>query len=163
ITVEIEKSCGGMVSIGLKTKRGRSLLRDFQGYPAELSEDPRGGAEYLRWTRSKVSYQRVFGDTCECCPLARRQIVLIRKDTVMRHLYNSVYAFGLIVFLCLANSASAQTQAPQKTPAKTPAQTSAKTEAKPAPLVVPQLKFEKYKLDNGLEVILSEDHRLPMV
>jgi zinc protease len=28
---------------------------------------------------------------------------------------------------------------------------------------VPELKFEKYKLDNGLEVILSEDHRLPMV
>jgi len=34
---------------------------------------------------------------------------------------------------------------------------------KPAPLEVPQVKFEKYKLDNGLEVILSEDHRLPMV
>ena len=27
----------------------------------------------------------------------------------------------------------------------------------------PQLKFEKYKLQNGLEVILSEDHRLPLV
>jgi zinc protease len=81
----------------------------------------------------------------------------------MSHLYKSVYAFGLIVFLCLANSASAQTQTPQKTPVKTPAQTPAKTEAKPSPLVVPQLKFEKYKLDNGLEVILSEDHRLPMV
>src|SRR5947208_739662 len=34
---------------------------------------------------------------------------------------------------------------------------------KPAPLEVPQLKFEKYKLQNGLDVILSEDHRLPMV
>jgi zinc protease len=28
---------------------------------------------------------------------------------------------------------------------------------------VPELKFEKYALENGLEVILSEDHRLPMV
>jgi zinc protease len=28
---------------------------------------------------------------------------------------------------------------------------------------VPRLKFEKYRLPNGLEVILSEDHRLPMV
>jgi zinc protease len=28
---------------------------------------------------------------------------------------------------------------------------------------VPTLKFEKYRLSNGLEVILSEDHRLPMV
>src|ERR1700744_3645777 len=27
----------------------------------------------------------------------------------------------------------------------------------------PQLKYEKYKLPNGLEVILSEDHRLPLV
>src|SRR5271165_778800 len=27
----------------------------------------------------------------------------------------------------------------------------------------PQIKFQKYKLANGLEVILSEDHRLPLV
>ena len=27
----------------------------------------------------------------------------------------------------------------------------------------PQIKYEKYKLKNGLEVILSEDHRLPLV
>jgi zinc protease len=31
------------------------------------------------------------------------------------------------------------------------------------PLLVPQIKFERYKLANGLEVILSEDHRLPIV
>jgi zinc protease len=35
--------------------------------------------------------------------------------------------------------------------------------AKPAPLEIPKLKFERYKLENGLEVILSEDHRLPLV
>lgn len=28
---------------------------------------------------------------------------------------------------------------------------------------IPELKFEKYNLPNGLEVILAEDHRLPMV
>ncbi len=28
---------------------------------------------------------------------------------------------------------------------------------------IPELKFEKYTLDNGLDVILSEDHRLPLV
>src|ERR1700690_3220439 len=39
----------------------------------------------------------------------------------------------------------------------------AQAPAKPAPLQLPELKFEKYKLDNGLEVILSEDHRLPLV
>src|ERR1700739_2635152 len=32
-----------------------------------------------------------------------------------------------------------------------------------APLQVPQIKFERYKLANGLEVILAEDHRLPLV
>jgi len=31
------------------------------------------------------------------------------------------------------------------------------------PLKVPVLKYEKYKLPNGLEVILREDHRLPLV
>jgi zinc protease len=34
---------------------------------------------------------------------------------------------------------------------------------KPKPLQIPELKFQKYKLTNGLEVILSEDHRLPLV
>jgi zinc protease len=36
-------------------------------------------------------------------------------------------------------------------------------ETKPTPLQVPEIKFQRYKLDNGLEVILSEDHRLPLV
>ena len=31
------------------------------------------------------------------------------------------------------------------------------------PLVVPVLRYEKYTLPNGLEVILHEDHRLPLV
>jgi len=35
--------------------------------------------------------------------------------------------------------------------------------AETAPLKVPNLKYEKYTLPNGLEVILREDHRLPMV
>src|SRR6266404_5136808 len=90
----------------------------------------------------------------------------------MMHLYRSVFALGLMI-LPFARFAGAQTQAPAKpapraTP-KTAAQTPAKsasakeTAGKPAPLEVPQLKFEKYKLDNGLDVILSEDHRLPLV
>src|SRR5258708_1462584 len=85
---------------------------------------------------------------------------------VMRHLYKIVYTFGWTAFLFFASLAGAQTPqgAPPKVPAKAPGQTTAKpAAAKPAPLEVPQLKFEKYKLENGLEVILSEDHRLPMV
>src|SRR5471030_2624617 len=35
--------------------------------------------------------------------------------------------------------------------------------AVPASAAEPELKFEKYKLANGLTVILSEDHRLPQV
>ncbi len=35
--------------------------------------------------------------------------------------------------------------------------------ANPASSFVPELKYEKYTLKNGLEVILSEDHRLPLV
>src|SRR5438477_3320068 len=81
----------------------------------------------------------------------------------MRHHYKIVFAFGGTAFLLLAGLVGAQTP-PAKTPAKLTAQTGAQPAAtKPAPLEVPQLKFEKYKLENGLEVILSEDHRLPMV
>ncbi|MCI0331055.1 MAG: insulinase family protein [candidate division Zixibacteria bacterium] len=35
--------------------------------------------------------------------------------------------------------------------------------SKTAAADIPKLKFEKYQLSNGLEVILSEDHRLPLV
>src|SRR5437879_12456061 len=81
----------------------------------------------------------------------------------MRLHYKIVFTFGGTAFLLLAGLVSAQTP-PAKTPAKSTAQKGAKpAAAKRAPLEVPQLKFEKYKLENGLEVILSEDHRLPMV
>src|SRR5947208_2891319 len=83
----------------------------------------------------------------------------------MRHHYEIVFTFGGTAFLLLAGLVGAQTAASsQKAPAKSTAQVPAKPAAvKSAPLEVPQLKFEKYKLENGLEVILSEDHRLPMV
>src|SRR5438552_7985142 len=83
----------------------------------------------------------------------------------MRHHYKIVFTFGGTAFLLLAGLVGAQTAASsQKAPAKSTAQVPAKPAAvKSAPLEVPQLKFEKYKLKNGLEVILSEDHRLPMV
>ena len=84
----------------------------------------------------------------------------------MRHLHKIVYTFGWTAFLCFASLAGAQTPPapPARTPAKATGQAPAKpAAAKPALLEVPELKFEKYKLENGLEVILSEDHRLPMV
>jgi zinc protease len=84
----------------------------------------------------------------------------------MRHLHKNAVSFSLLTLLTFAISSPAQTPStpPAKAPAKAPAQTAAKPPAaKPATLEVPQLKFEKYKLENGLEVILSEDHRLPLV
>src|SRR6516225_3453064 len=58
---------------------------------------------------------------------------------------------AFLFFLCRP---TVEAQAPK--PASEPA-------AQPAPLQIPELKFEKYRLENGLEVILSEDHRLPLV
>jgi zinc protease len=36
-------------------------------------------------------------------------------------------------------------------------------DAPAATLPAPQIKYEKYTLKNGLEVILAENHRLPLV
>src|SRR6266699_4910667 len=131
--------------------------------------------KYLHSSGSKVSYQRGFWGIS--APSIRRlnvNIVPYREDIVMNRLYKIVLSFGLFAFLAVGKLAAAQTQAPApaKGPAKAAAQAATKAPtqapvkapaAKPAPLEVPQLKFEKYKLDNGLEVILSQDHRLPMV
>ena len=83
----------------------------------------------------------------------------------MRLLRKNALSLGLLAFVAFANSSRAQTQTrPANTTKKAPAQATAKAAApKPAPLEVPQLRFEKYKLENGLEVIFSEDHRLPLV
>jgi zinc protease len=84
----------------------------------------------------------------------------------MRLLRRNALWVASFTLLAFADSVSAQApSAPAaKTPAMAPAQAATKpAAAKPAALEVPQLKFEKYKLENGLEVILSEDHRLPMV
>ena len=70
----------------------------------------------------------------------------------------------LIFAMASAGQQSASSQAAPQTAKKAPAAPQTQKAApKPAPLEVPQLKFEKYKLQNGLDVILSEDHRLPMV
>ncbi len=43
------------------------------------------------------------------------------------------------------------------------AQQSKSDPSQPARTPLPQIKYEKYKLENGLDVILYEDHRLPLV
>ena len=82
--------------------------------------------------------------------------------------YKIVVMLRAGIFLIFAVASSGQQgTAPQASPQgakKAPAATQTqKSSPRRAPLEVPQLKFEKYKLQNGLVVILSEDHRLPMV
>ena len=90
----------------------------------------------------------------------------------MKNHRENAFLLGILGALALGSSLRAQTQPPAKPQPKpqVPAasQVPGKISAKPAiakqePLQVPEIKFDKYKLDNGLEVILSEDHRLPMV
>ena len=79
-----------------------------------------------------------------------------------------VLFLGVAALLVFAVVAAGQKPAPSQPAAQSSTKSQAvpqaqKPAAKPVPLEVPQLKFEKYKLQNGLVVILSEDHRLPMV
>lgn len=92
----------------------------------------------------------------------------IGKETVMKSYERSVLLLCIAACLVFAVASAGQKSTSSQTPAQSvkqaPADAPAKRVAsKPATLEVPQLKFEKYKLNNGLEVILSEDHRLPMV
>src|SRR5207245_4654476 len=86
----------------------------------------------------------------------------------MKAYSKSVLSLGAAAVWTFAIAPGAQQAAPAQSTAsgakKAPAPTQTKKPAaKPAPLETPQLKFEKYKLENGLDVILSEDHRLPLV
>src|SRR5919204_3634668 len=68
-----------------------------------------------------------------------------------------IHISALVLAFLVPASTIAQTAAKPSKPART---TTASTSAS-QPL--PQIKYEKYKLKNGLDVILSQDHRLPMV
>jgi len=84
----------------------------------------------------------------------------------MKRSYRIVLTAGMATVSAVI--ASGQNPAAPQAPARMAKSAHTDTQAtkpapKLAPLEVPQLKFEKYKLQNGLDVILSEDHRLPMV
>ena len=68
--------------------------------------------------------------------------------------------FGALILALSFLAAAAFAQ-----PAPRPAAAQTQAAAVPArqPIAVPPLPYEKYKLKNGLEIILSEDHRLPLV
>jgi zinc protease len=59
-------------------------------------------------------------------------------------------AFLFVAALCLNNVTAAAVLSP--------AQSGGKTATR-----APEIKYERYKLANGLEVLLHEDHKLPIV
>src|SRR5467141_3986831 len=68
------------------------------------------------------------------------------------------FAVGVMV----VNTAG-QTSSKKTSPKKAPAKPDSPVAAAAAQDAAPTIKFEKYTLANGLVVILSEDHRLPLV
>src|SRR5580700_3272839 len=73
-----------------------------------------------------------------------------------------------LLILCLSVTVAAVSVISQdtakKTPPKKPPVKAASAKAdESASIALPTIKFEKYTLPNGLVVILSEDHRLPLV
>src|SRR4030095_15482169 len=62
-----------------------------------------------------------------------------------RRTHTRVLAAAVAAFITAMVPLAAQNRAPQSTSD------------------IPKIQFEKYTLPNGLEVILSEDHRLPIV
>ena len=68
--------------------------------------------------------------------------------------------------LCIAVAAVpvfSQDTSKKAPPKKVPANAAASSAVGSAEITLPSIKFEKYTLPNGLVVILSEDHRLPLV
>src|ERR1700676_3640451 len=71
-----------------------------------------------------------------------------------------ILAFSIAV---LVKNTSGQTSSKKVPPKKAPAKPDTPASAIAATSATPTIKFEKYTLPNGLVVILSEDHRLPLV
>src|SRR3981189_1868760 len=71
-----------------------------------------------------------------------------------------IVAFAIAVMVVNTSGQSSSEKAPPK---KAPAKPDTPVAATPAQDAAPTIEFEKYTLPNGLVVILSEDHRLPLV
>ncbi len=71
-----------------------------------------------------------------------------------------IVAFAVAVMVV---NTSGQNSSKKTPPKKAPAKPETPVAATPALDAAPTIKFEKYTLPNGLVVILSEDHRLPLV
>jgi zinc protease len=77
-------------------------------------------------------------------------------------LYSRLLILVLGVAVAVVNT-SGQSSSKKAPPKKAPAKPDNPASAHTAQSEAPTIKFEKYTLPNGLVVILSEDHRLPLV
>jgi zinc protease len=68
-----------------------------------------------------------------------------------------------LLILVFSVTVGVVTMSGQNPPKKAPTKPDTSTSNKAASNATPTIKFEKYTLPNGLAVILSEDHRLPLV
>src|SRR6202521_2510996 len=85
-----------------------------------------------------------------------------RRIGMMSALCSRLLILAFSVALMVVNT-SGQTSSKKAPPKKAPAKPDAPPTAIAATSATPTIKFEKYTLANGLVVILSEDHRLPLV
>src|SRR5215831_17734869 len=85
-----------------------------------------------------------------------RRIVMM-STFCSRLLILSLYT--VVAAMTVSSQEPTKKMPPKKAPAK-PASPSTSTSASSD---LPSIKYEKYTLPNGLDVILSEDHRLPLV
>src|SRR5512134_3857622 len=81
---------------------------------------------------------------------------------------NRLIRFSLLVTLACAAAISTPLAQQAGTATPTPAQVPAAARPQPRPVTVapsdiPRITFEKYRLSNGLDVILRQDRRLPVV
>src|SRR6266481_4090247 len=88
--------------------------------------------------------------------------LLARRTGMMSALCSRLLIVAFAVAVMVVNT-SGQNSSKKTPPKKGPAKPETPVAATPAQDVAPTIKFEKYTLPNGLVVILSEDHRLPMV
>src|SRR5467141_3111852 len=88
--------------------------------------------------------------------------LLARRTGMMSALCSRLLIVAFAVAVMVVNT-SGQNSSKKTPPKKAPAKPETPVAATPAQDAAPTIKFEKYTLPNGLVVILSEDHRLPLV
>src|SRR5580704_16151945 len=96
------------------------------------------------------------------------QLRQIQRGTLLRRIGMNSALRSRLLILCLSIAVAAvsvlsQDTAKKVTPQKAPPKSAGTSANASAQIALPTIKFEKYTLPNGLDVILSEDHRLPLV